>query len=412
MTNRRLGQSDRGRGGTSAHRACRLLELTLAGSVALGMSACSAPGESNEHTAEVEQKVTGPDAVLVHGATGVVDFTYTIGRTGGFPVSCTGSMIAPHVVLTAARCFLPYAVLGIHDREENVTIHYYDPKYGRRLVHDGPAYWFAHPSFPGYTCQGGDCWIVKLILKLISDRANRGENGPELRRLLERARLAHWFAHPGPLALDEADTAKNYVAVIVVPEVLGNLSTGGTDYHDYLRIYSGDSDRLEDSDTWLRAYGAGYYDSGHSDDQLRSGAFDADVENNGSGNDFLRLEGRQGDDALNMCRGDNGGPVEYNVTVEGQSVPTIAGVWSNFNVDVNNPQDCANNNHAHDDSYACLINSSHVQWIESVAGLSCVSLSGGSQGYRRCFDLPFIEDVPGEGLNANVATAIAMSVLF
>lgn len=169
---------------------------------------------------------------------------------------------------------------------------------------------------------------------------------------------------------------------------------------------------MEDNDTWLSAYGAGYYDNTHSDDQFRLGSFDGDVENNGSGNDFLRLEGRQDDDGLRMCRGDHGGPVEYNVTVEGQSVPTIAGVWSGFNVGVTDPANCANDNFTHDDSYACLLNNSHVQWVESVSGISCVPQSGGNQGYRRCFDLPYIEDAPGEGsLAPNVATAIVTSVM-
>jgi hypothetical protein len=202
--------------------------------------------------------------------------------------------------------------------------------------------------------------------------------------------------------------------VIVVPEVLGSLNSGFTDYHDYLRIYSDDVEPLE-ADTRLNAYGAGLFDEGQSDDQLRYGAFDADVEQNGTpGPPFLRLEGRQLDDAVNMCRGDNGGPVEYNVTVDGQSVPTIAGVWSNFNLDLAGEEgpDCANSTIGLDDSYACLINDSHVHWVESVTGLSCASQSGGSHRYRRCFDLPFIEDVPGEGLyERNVATAIVMSIM-
>src|SRR6478736_817955 len=366
MENRRLGQSDRGGGTKKRHRARSLIGLTLAGCVALGVSSCSATIESDEQTATAEQKILGPDARVVYGAKGAVDFVYTI---GDLTVSCTGSIIAPHVVLTAARCLLPQNPYDAHDGERDITINYYDPVYGRRVVHTGNAQWHAHPSFPDYSLDPG--------------------------------------------ILNEADTSKNDIAVIIVPEQLGSLNTGTTDYHDYLRIFAGNAHDYLDGH--LNAFGAGLYEADRSDDQLRYGNFDTDVQNNGSpGPDFLKLEGRQGGDALRMCRGDNGGLVEYSLNIEGQSVPTVAAVWSNYNVGSDwaqeESQDCANDNHGHDDSYACILNNDHVAWIESAAGLSCVPQSGANIAYKRCFDLPMIEDAPGEGLYApNVATAIVMS---
>src|SRR6478736_337479 len=354
MENRRLGQSDRARSRTKQHCVRRLIELTVAGCVVLGVSACSGPGGSNEPA--VDPRVLGGPLIL--STKGVVDFTYT--TDWGFTQDCTGSMITPHVVLTAARCFVP--TFGSHSGTVNVTINYYDPKYGRRVVHDGSANWSAHPNYPGQSREAIEGF---------------------------------------------AESAKDDLAVLVVPEVLGNLNTGITDYHDYLRIYGGDKDLLQKGPQL--AYGAGATDhNGNSDDQLRYGAFDAEAET-----DYLKLEGTQTPD-LRMCKGDSGGPFEYTVTVKGQPVPMLAAVWSNFNTEVVNGEgpSCAGNERGHDDSYACLMHDSHVQWVEGAAGISCVEQSGGSHRYRRCFDLPFIEDVPGEGLDANVATAIVASVLW
>src|SRR6478609_8660595 len=158
MENRRLGQSDRGGGTKKKHRARGLIGLTLTVCVALGASSCSAPVESNEQTAAVEQKITGPDGHGVFAARGAVDFAYSIDIPSAgisIPVSCTGSMISPHVILTAARCFLPFSAVSPDGFEiPKVTINYYDPRFGRREVHNGRARWKSHPSFPGFTADG------------------------------------------------------------------------------------------------------------------------------------------------------------------------------------------------------------------------------------------------------------------
>ncbi|HKO48147.1 MAG TPA: hypothetical protein VJV79_10510 [Polyangiaceae bacterium] len=423
MENQRLGQSDRG--WKQKLRARRLIGLTLACHLMVGVSSCSAPVESNEQTAAVEQKIIGPDGHELYGAKGAVDFVYTLVGPRGPSVSCTGSMIAPHVILTAARCFLVYSDDAAHDGEIDVSIHYYDPKSGRRPVYEGTAHWTAHPSFPGYTCDG------PCLPEVFSVANWAKKNDPKHGRRRVHPGPPLWLRLPrfpgeivDPFIADEADTAKNDLAVIVVPQELGSQESWPTDYHDYLRVFSDAADPHLDAS--LNAFGAGLYEYGeaYSDDKLRYANFDTSVENNDSpGPDFLRLEGRQNDDRVNMCRGDNGGPVEYSVTVEGQSVPTVAAVWSGFNmgidihdfdpltVTIESPY-CANNNHADDDSYACIVNDAHVLWLEGATGLSCVDQTGGNVGYKRCFDLPMVEDAPGEGLYAaNVATAIVMSAL-
>jgi len=221
-----------------------------------------------------------------------------------------------------------------------------------------------------------------------------------------QAAITNWFAQPRWIT-DEGETSKDDLAVIVVPEAFGILDHWPTDYHDYLRIYSDDPDNLNNGKQ--KVYGAGLTSpdgNGAPDDQLRYGAFDAVIKEG----EYLKMKGYQDPD-IRMCMGDNGGPFEYNVMVGGQSVAMMAAVWSNFTQGTNGH--CASNNQSHDDSYASLLTNNRIQWVESVTGLSCAPQSGGSYDYRRCFELPFIEDVPGEGLyEPNVATAIVMAALW
>jgi hypothetical protein len=50
----------------------------------------------------------------------------------------------------------------------------------------------------------------------------------------------------------------------------------------------------------------------------------------------------------------------------------------------------------------------NLYWIEQALGRTCKPLSASSQYSARCFGLPFIEDVPGEGFEPDLATAIAI----
>lgn len=97
----------------------------------------------------------------------------------------------------------------------------------------------------------------------------------------------------------------------------------------------------------------------------------------------------------------------------GQTLPTIAGVLSGSDKD---PEDegewCANNDPPHDNAYYCRTVWSKLSWVEDATGLSCVLQPGGSRGYRRCFDLPLVEDVAGEGYGQGQGVALAMSSLY
>lgn len=291
---------------------------------------------------------------------GVVDFTYPLLGVGPVPRSCTGTMIAPNVILTAGRCFTVLVRLGIRQGSFPFNVHYYDPDQGRRLVHSGTGTWMVHPSF--------------------NPQFNLG---------------------PG--------TSNADVAVIKVSLPFGSHTTGGTDYHDYMRIYADGEQTLEDK---LIAYGAGLYSySGSSDDQLRY--FDFPVRSAAPEHIVLG-----GDETHGMCWGDTGGPVIADVVVGGEVVSTVGGVWSQYDINPNiiigsgETPLCQSGDGQHSDSAACRMRAAITDWVAGAAGLSCAPQSGGNRAYRRCFDLPFIEDVPGEGLDAGVATGIVVASLW
>jgi hypothetical protein len=62
------------------------------------------------------------------------------------------------------------------------------------------------------------------------------------------------------------------------------------------------------------------------------------------------------------------------------------------------------------DNTAYLKVSNNLGWIQNTVGLTCARLSS-SLFYRRCFQIPFIEDVAFEGLSRDAETAIAMAFL-
>jgi len=255
-------------------------------------------------------------------------------------------MIAPTVVVAAAHCF---EVVGSQTNSSgSVTldvINYYDPDDVVRPVYSGIATWFVPETYDGA--------------------------GPS-----------------GPTGSDDD------VAIMIVPERFTR-----TDYHDYLRIYAG-SDALL-SDAWLWAYGAGYYSFNWEDDSmLRTAKFEVAA---------LSAHHVVVDTSVGagVCFGDSGGPLVKFVRRQGMGVPTVVGVLSKMQRAGAEGPACGASNEGDDNAYYCRTGPSRVAWIENLAGISCGQhLDDSNVAYMRCFDLPFIEDVPGEGLELGVATAI------
>lgn len=166
-----------------------------------------------------------------------------------------------------------------------------------------------------------------------------------------------------------------------------------TDHHDYLRIYSDFGRYLEEDD--LLVYGQGYHTySEKIDDWLRMSWFE--VEN--AEYYHVVLDNRK---KVTLCKGDSGGPWMHLISSGVDNVPVVAALSSNVDID----GVCANNAPPFDDAFGCRLNWQRLQWIEEIADISCPLFTGLERDYRRCFDLPFIEDVEWEGIDRDIAIA-------
>lgn len=291
----------------------------------------------------VLKKIKNGDVIT--GKYGVVEFSYPVtdseGRVGRS--KCTGSMISPRVMLTAAHCFIRLgAGDGVNSGNEDFLIRYHDPEVGLRVVYDGHAAWHGMPKFNPHTDNG-----------------------------------ATW--------------ANNDLAVVLVPTPFEH-----TDYHDYLRLFF-------DSDTNLTGkkldvYGAGMHNyKGSEDDKLRTAKFY--VESKGVSHIVID------NDKYCVCKGDSGGPWIYHY----DDIPMVAAVASNIEWDDDEGPNCANNDRPNNDAFGSRTSSGHMNWVKLVTRLNCPLIEGESKDYLRCFDVPFIEDVPYEGLY-EMDDAVAMTM--
>ena len=272
---------------------------------------------------------------------------------------CTGSMIAPNVILTAAHCLDVVGAGPSSSGSARFIIFYHDPKRGvlKSPDFDGTATWHVSPSY-----------IRPLTI--------------------------------GPSPDYAGDANADHGVIVISSSVSGVDRLPNTDYHDYLRIYS---DKKEFLKTNLHLYGAGMHSySGNSDNKLRTHWFEIEnVEYN-----HIVMDTR---DKVSICGGDSGGPFIYKGKASGHDVPMIAGVLSGMETGDFESDKCSNNDPPRDDAFVSRISWKVIRFIEQRTGISCRVHSNANKEYVRCFDLPFIEDIGYEGLERDLAVAIAVS---
>lgn len=329
---------------------CRVRCYVLA---ACGVSGCAVAVDSKtDDTRPVEIGSVGTEVrggTVVTGAIGVVDYFLSAGIGTSSPsAQCTGTMIAPNVVLTAAHCFDSLGAKTSSGGSSPFTIRYYDPEDGIRIVFSGTATWSVLPSYNG-----------------------TGPTGP--------------------------GGSNDDLAAIEIP-----TRFVGTTYHDYMRVYSDVGSALQN----LSFFGAGRYTySNATDNNLRTTWFDVE-----SVEDWHIVVDTR--DQVGICKGDSGGPFVYNASSVDGFVPLIAAVASKMETDNDDEGSvCTNNDPPNDDAFGCRTRGPRMDWVESQTGIECKFETGISKDYQRCFKLPLVEDIAFEGLEQGVGASIAIAIL-
>lgn len=165
-----------------------------------------------------------------------------------------------------------------------------------------------------------------------------------------------------------------------------------TAYLDYLRVFNDGGGLLGT----IRMWGQGWESESGTSGTLRHALFEVNTYIN-------NIIETLGTSTQAVCAGDSGGPVLKEVN----GMELVAGVNSSSEK-LSQQNECSYDGGR---QWETRTNADHITWILSETGEQCTDLYAHGLNYKRCFDIPFIEDIDEEGLPLETATAIAVSFL-
>jgi Trypsin len=303
--------------------AIYLIQLLVAACSAGELNAADLTATDENFSAILDSPIYQGDEVFAK--TGLVRISTSLG-------SCTGTLVGPRLILTAAHCMPPTGT------KEKVTIRYYRP--GR------------------------------------SSDLTTGESLGEHQVVAARRSASLDANHDiGLLILDDPTT----------------ISWKGTDYRDYVRIYSNGS-----MPEWFDTYGAGgMWRHASPDGRLRVGHFKREelhplraVLSSGS-----TEEGHEG-----ICKGDSGGPSMFSVGNQ----DIVAGITSQGDA---GDDLCADDG---EDWQFTRPSGTNGDFLKRTAP-ECRIINSSGYGCLRCYELPFISDVAD--IDVKFAKPVAIALL-
>ncbi|MEM1289044.1 MAG: trypsin-like serine protease [Pseudomonadota bacterium] len=295
---------------------------------------------------EIVEEGSVPDGVLAASA-GVVEFGF-----GGGGI-CTGAIIAPTIILTAAHCINGNP--GPRSGTMNYSVDYHDPERGLRTVYAGPLDFVMHRDYNG---------------------------------------------------LDDVSDARNDVAILIARNRLLNV---GTD--DYARIFAGDEDGISDP---IRFFGTGFLTfSGATDRTLRTAEFDVETIDD----ELIRIDNRTETSVCRGDSGGPGISSVFSGGEPIPAVSGVLSLaLFDLRPLRGEGPNCANNDPGPrglwDNAWLARTTPADLEEMFRFARLEpCERETHASSDYVRCFPVPLVNDTPGEGLDEPIGVAITNLLL-